>query len=73
MSNPTETGLCDNHFSFKKGFFDQCGVCRFYDTPPYFQSKINHKHFVIHIQSEIEQNKRKLKEQKCTVEEIELT
>ena len=59
MSNPTETGVCDNAVSCKKGVFDQYLVCRYCDKPPYFQSKINQKHFGIHIKSEIEQKKRK--------------
>ena len=60
MSNPTEKGVCDNNFSCKKRICDQCGVCRYCDAPTYCQSKINHKHLGIHIQSEIEQKKRKL-------------
>ena len=51
MSTPTYKGVCDNHFSCKKGVCDQWGVCRYCDVPPYFQSKINHKHFYFHIQS----------------------
>ena len=47
-------------FHTRTEFLNQCRVCRYCDTPSYFQSRINHKHFVIHIQSEIEQNKRKL-------------
>ena len=63
MSNKTETGVCDKTgardkpFSRKKGFCDKCRVCRYCDEPPYCQSKINHKHFGIHVKSEIEQNK----------------
>ena len=57
MSNPTEKGVRDKHFSCKRVFCDQCGVCRYCDAPPYFQSRINNKHFRIHIQSEIEQKK----------------
>ena len=53
MSNPPEKGVCDNHFSNKKGVCDQCGVCRYCDAPPDSQSKMNHKHFGIQIQSEI--------------------
>ena len=49
--------MCDNHFPFKKGVCDKCVVCRYCDAPPYYGSRINHKHFGIHIQSEIEQNK----------------
>ena len=60
MSDPTKTGVCNNHFSCQRGVCGQCEVCRYCDTPPYFQSKINHKHFGIHIQSEIKQKKRKL-------------
>ena len=37
MSNPTDTGVCDNNFSCKKGVCDKCGVCRYCETPPYFQ------------------------------------
>ena len=40
MSNPTEKGVCDNHFSYKKLVFDQYGVCIYCDSPPYCQSKI---------------------------------
>ena len=58
MSNTTDTGLCGNHFSCNKDVCDQCGVCRYCDAPPYFQSNINNKHFGIHIQSAIEQKKR---------------
>ena len=60
MSNTTEKGVCDKNFSFNKGICYQCGVCRYFDVPPYCKSNINHKHFGIHIQSEIEQNKIKL-------------
>ena len=60
MINPTEKCVGEKKFSCKKGVFYQCGVCRYCDTNPYFQSKINHKHFVFHIQSEIEQKKIKL-------------
>ena len=72
MSNPNDDGVCDNHFSLKKLFCNQFGVCRYWYAPTYCQSKTNHKHFGIHIQSEIE-NKKKLTEQKYTVEEIEWT
>ena len=34
MSNPTEKGVCDKYFSYKKGVCDQCGVCRYCDAPP---------------------------------------
>ena len=60
MSNPTDTGVCDKHFSCKKGVCDKCGVCRYCDAPPYSQSNTNNKHFGIQIQSETEQKKIKL-------------
>ena len=60
MSNPTERGVCDKHFSFKKGFCDQCVACRYCNAPPYYQSNINHKQFGVHIKSEIELKKGKL-------------
>ena len=50
MSNPTEKVVCDKHFSYKKWVFDQCGSWIYHDAPPDFPSKINHKHFDIHIQ-----------------------
>ena len=62
MSNPTEKGVCDNHFSNKKGVCDQFGVYIYCDAPPYFQSKMNHKHFGIQIQSGIEQEKKKIEQ-----------
>ena len=37
MSNPTETGMCDKHFSCKKGVCDKCGVFRYCDATTYFQ------------------------------------
>ena len=57
MSNPTEKGVCDNHFSCKKVFCNQCCVCRYCDATPYCKSKINNKHFGIPIKPEIEQKK----------------
>ena len=54
MSNPTKKGVCDKHFSYKKEVCDQCGTCRYWDAPSYFQSNINHKHFGVHIKSETE-------------------
>ena len=60
MSNQTVAGLCDNKFSCKKGVCNQCGVCWYCDAPQYCQSKIKHKHFGTHIQSEDEQDKIKL-------------
>ena len=63
MSNPTENGVCDNHFSCKKGVCYQCGVCIYCNAPSYFQSKINQKtlwypHSIINLTEEnkIEQN-----------------
>ena len=53
MSNPNDKGVCDKHLPYKKGFCDKFGVCRYCDTRPYFQLNINHKHFGIHIQSDI--------------------
>ena len=47
-------------FSWNKWVCDLCVVCRYCDTLPYFQSKTNYKKFGIHIQSWIEQEKRKL-------------
>ena len=47
-------------FLCKKLVCDKYGVCRYCYEPPYCQSKINYKHFGIHIQLEIEKNKRKL-------------
>ena len=44
-------------FSYKKGVCDQCGLYRYCNAPPDFQSKINHKYFGTHMQSEIEQKK----------------
>ena len=60
MSNPTEKGIHNKNNWCKKLCCDQCGVCRYWDTIPYFRSRINHKHFGIYIQPEIEQKKRKL-------------
>ena len=39
MINPTETGVGNKHFKFKKGVCDQRGVCRYCDAPPYFKIK----------------------------------
>ena len=49
MSNPTDTGVSDKNFSGNKGVCGKGGACRYCDAPQYFQSKINHKHFGIHI------------------------
>ena len=35
MSNPTEKGVWENHFSYKKGVCDKCDLCRYCDVPPY--------------------------------------
>ena len=48
------------HFSCKKGVCDQCEALRYCNAPTYCQSKIHHKQFGIHIQSDIEQRKIKL-------------
>ena len=58
MSNSPEKGVCDNILSNKKGVCDQCGACRYCDTPPDYQSKMNHNHFGIQIQSGFQQKTR---------------
>ena len=49
MSNPHDKGVCDRNKSDNKGVCDQCGVCRFCDTPPVCLSKMNH--YVYQIKS----------------------
>ena len=60
MINPIEKGVRGKNFSCEKGVCDQCVVFRYCEAPPYFKSKINHRHLSIHIQSEIKQKERKL-------------